>query len=149
MPATYANTAAAATNIQQPQAHRKGANTPPTPVITEVTILRAGGLLDPLKENQIQMRVADAIVRETCLNMAKATAKPIRLRAGRWSINPRSRGNFVLSFDGNIPFDVIKSYEHILLSPFEGSGELCPSMGWTRLLANGIPVWDDNDNPFS
>ena len=146
-PPSYAGAAAAATNIQQPQPLKKG--TAQLPTITEVTVLRTGGLLDTLKESQIRARAADAIVREVRLKMAKATIKPIRLRAGRWSITPRSKGNFVYSFDGNIPFDIIKSYEHILLSPLGGVGELCPSMGWTRFLANGVPVWDEDDTPFS
>ena len=147
-PPSYAGVAAAATNAQQPQPQPPKTGGTSTPTITEVTVLRAGGLLDSHKENQIRARAADAIVREIRLKMAKITAKPIRLRAGRWSISPRSKGNFVLSFDGNVPFDTIKSYQHILLAPFEGCGELCPSMGWTRFLANGVPVWDDDDHHF-
>ena len=147
-PASYAGAAAAATSIPQPQAQRKGSPLPPT--ITEVTVLRAGGLMDPQKETQIQNRAADAIVREVRLKMAKVTTNPIRLRAGRWSINPRSKGNFVYSFDGNVPFDIIKSYEHILRAPLGGTGELCPSMGWTRFLANGVPTWEeDKITPFN
>lgn len=147
-PASYAGAAAAATNIPQPSTQRRSGN--PLPTITEVTVLRTGGLMDSQKETQIQNCAADAIVREVRLKMAKATANPIRLRAGRWSINPRSKGNFVFSFDGNVPFDIIKSYEHILLSPLGGTGKLCPSMGWTRFLANGVPVWnDDSGTPFN
>jgi hypothetical protein len=147
-PASYAGAAAAATNIPQPQTQRKGG--PPPPTITEVTVLRAGGLTDSQKETQIQNRAADAIVREVRLKMTKVTNNPIRLRAGRWSINPRSKGNFVYSFDGNVPFDIIKSYEYILLAPLGGVGELCPSMGWTRFLANGVPTWEeDQATPFS
>ena len=80
--------------------------------------------------------------------MARAVAKPIPLRAGRWSIHPRSKGNFVYSFDGNIPFDVITSYEHILLQPFHGTGQLRPSLGWTRLLAHGVPLTDNDGLVF-
>jgi hypothetical protein len=80
--------------------------------------------------------------------MIRAVAKPIPLRAGRWSIHPRSKGNFVYSFDGNIPFDVITSYEHILLQPFHGSGQLRPSLGWTRLLAHGVPLTDNDGLVF-
>jgi hypothetical protein len=145
-PISYAGAATAATNLQQPTTLKKNGIPPLT--ITEVTVLRTGGLIDTLKETQIQNRAADAIVREVRLKMAKATANPIRLRAGRWSISPRSKGNFVFSFDGNVPFDIIKSYEHILLSPLGNTGELCPSMGWTRFLANGVPVYDDEDLPF-
>jgi hypothetical protein len=76
--------------------------------------------------------------------MGNTVANPIPLRAGRWSAHPQSKGNFVYSFDGNILFDLIESYERILLTPFHGSGKLSPSMGWTRLLAHGVPVWDEN-----
>ena len=80
--------------------------------------------------------------------MAKAVARPIPLRAGQWSIHPRSKGNFVYSFDGNIPFDHVLSYEHILLAPFQGSGQLCPSLGWTCLLVHSVPVTDNDDMVF-
>ena len=145
-PSSYAGAATAAANLPQPPPQGKGST--PIPPITEVTILRPGGLMDTLKETQIRNCAADAIVREVRLKMAKATANPIRLRAGRWSINPRSKGNFVYSFEGNVPFDTIKSYEHILLGPLGDIGELCPSMGWTRFLVNGVPVSDDENLPF-
>jgi hypothetical protein len=96
-------------------------------------------------EIRIRACAVDTIVREIRL---KTVAKPISLRAGRWSINPHSKGNFVYSFDGCIPFDIISSYEHIQLSPFQGSGKLCPSLGWTRLLAHGVPVMDNVDSTF-
>src|SRR6266849_1540213 len=111
----------------------------------KVTILQPRGHADPQTESQIRARAADAIVREVRTKMAKAVAKPISLRAGRWSIHPRSKGNFVFSFDGCISFDVIQSYERLLLEPFYGSGQLCPSMGWTRFLVHGVPIWDDKN----
>ena len=94
----------------------------------------------------ISARAADVIVREVKLKMGKAVTRPIPLTAGRWSIHPRSKGNFVYSFDGNVPFELITTYEHILLAPFKGTGRLSPSMGWTRLLAHGVPVWEDPDS---
>ena len=144
--ASYADTAAIAANIQQPQTPRRRTNSPPA--ITEITVLRTGGHFDPQVETQIRTRAADAIVREVRTKMAKAVAKPISLRAGRWSIHPRSKGNFVFSFDGCIPFDIIQSYERLLLEPFYGSGKLCPSMGWTRFLVHGVPVWSDENTAF-
>jgi len=104
-PASYADAAMSATNTQQPQAAHKQANLLPT--FTEIMVLQTEGHFDPQVETQIWTRAADAIVREVCTKMAKAVAKPIWLRAGRWSIHPRSKGNFVFSFDGCIPFDVI------------------------------------------
>jgi hypothetical protein len=142
MPASYAGAAAAVAKLTQPPAPPRQPVRLPT--ITEVTVIRSGGFVDPELEQNVRARAADAIVREVTLKMAKAVAKPVPLKAGRWSIHPRSKGNFVYSFDGNVPFDLISTYEHILLSPFRGSGKLSPSMGWTRLLAHGVPVWDDN-----
>jgi len=113
------------------------------PAITEVTILHQGGFTDPNKELALHACAADAIVCEVHRNMAKAVAKPIPLKSGRWSVQPRSKGNFVYSFDGNIPFNQITPYEHILLAPFKGYGQLCPSLGWTRLIMHGVPFRDD------
>lgn len=145
-PTSYAGVAAAATNVQQNTTAAKP--TISLPSITEVTVLRFGGFRDTQVEDCIRVRAADAIVREVRVNMGKAVARPIPLRAGRWSVQPRSKGNFVYSFDGHIPFDVISSYEHILLKPFQGSGQLCPSLGWTRLLAHGVPVLNNEDTVF-
>jgi hypothetical protein len=145
-PASYARAAAAATNLQQQRPAHKGATRPMG--VTEVTVLRTGGHADPQVERYIRSRAADAIVREVSLKMAKAVAHPIPLRAGRWSVHPRSKGNFVFTFDGCIPFDSIEPYEHILLAPFQGSGQLRPSLGWTRLLIHGVPLTNNNDTVF-
>jgi hypothetical protein len=145
-PASYAGTAAAAANIQQPKANTRRTATPVT--VTEVTVIRSGGHADLQIEGLIRSRLADAIVREVRLRMTDKVAKPILLRAGRWSVHPRSKGNFVYSFDGNVPFDTILSYEHILLQPFHGTGQLRPSLGWTRLLAHGVPIKDNDGLVF-
>ncbi|KAH9952956.1 hypothetical protein BC827DRAFT_1159487 [Russula dissimulans] len=88
--------------------------------ITEVTVLRQGGLYDPNEELAIRLQPANAIIHEVQKNMAKAVPKPLPLKAGRWSVSPRSKGNFVFSFDGIIPFDHIMAYEHILLALLKG-----------------------------
>jgi hypothetical protein len=139
-PASYAGAATAAADKQQPALTRQ---TGSLPLITEVTVLRSGGFHDSQHEINIRARAADAIVREVRLSMTKAVANPIPLKAGRWSVHPRSKGNFVYSFDGNIPFLLLLSYEKILLAPFHGSGQLCPSLGWTRFLVHGVPTTDN------
>ena len=80
--------------------------------------------------------------------MAKTLSNPIPLRAGRWSIQPCSKGNFVYSFNGHIPFDIILSYEHILLKPFHRSGQLCPSLGWMWLLTHSVPFTNNEGSVF-
>ena len=144
---SYANVARQATNLTQPTpsgttasaarnqsgmaSQKPLADMVALPSIMEITIIHQGGHGDHQAEMRIRARAADAIVREVRLNMAKAVANPIPLRAGRWSVHPRSKGNFVFSFNGHIPFDIISSYEHLLLEPFQGTGQLCPSLGWT------------------
>jgi hypothetical protein len=145
-PASYAGVATAAANVKQSVTASKTQSGLPS--ITEVTVLRTGGHVDPLLEQRIRGRAADAIVRDVKRKMASAVANPIPLRAGRWSVHPRSKGNFVYSFNGHIPFDIIFSYEHILLDPFYGSGQLRPSLGWTRILVHGVPVLNNDDVLF-
>jgi hypothetical protein len=54
----------------------------------------------------------------------------------------------VYSFNGHIPFDIISSYEHILLRLFQGRGQLCPSLGWTRVMVHGVPALNEENMVF-
>jgi hypothetical protein len=146
MPASYAGIAAAAAHTNQPAAPLKQKVT--LPLIMEIMVICLGGHIDPHTEQSICACAADTIICEVHLKMAKAVANLIPLKASRWSINPHSKGNFVYSFDGSIPFDSITSYEHILLSPFMGTGQLCPSLGWTCLLVHSMPTMDDDNIIF-
>ena len=145
-PASYANAAAVAADF--PQKHNMGKSAPSPPSITEVTVLRYGGHMDADTEQQIFTRAPNTIICKVKLQIAKALSNPISLRVGRWSIHPHSKGNFVYSFNRHIPFDIIASYKHILLEPFHGSGQLCPSLGWMQLLAHGVPFMDNEGNAF-
>ena len=146
-PASYTGVALATAALPQQSAPSRPTLSPP--VITEVTVLHSGGLKDTHAEQQIQVCAPDSIVWEVKLKMAKALTDPIPLCAGCWSIQALSKGNFVYSFNGHIPFDIISSYKHILLEPFHGLGQLCPSLGWTRLLAHGVPFINDIGNTFN
>jgi hypothetical protein len=89
-PASYTAIAAAAAHTNQPAAPLKQKVT--LPLITEIMVIRSGGHIDPHTEQSICTCAADTIIREVCLKMAKAVANPILLKAGHWSINPRSKG---------------------------------------------------------
>ncbi|KAI0266576.1 hypothetical protein BGY98DRAFT_939096 [Russula aff. rugulosa BPL654] len=127
-PRSYAATAPAAptTDNQTPLAQPVG---PAPPAVTEVTILRFGGSMDQNSERMVRTRQPDAIV-------------------GRWSSGTRSKGNFVFTMRGQIDFSTIQKFERFLTSPFPGGSQLCPNQGWTKLLAHGVPVMDNNDNVF-
>ena len=147
---TQASYAAAAVNAAHKPQGPHAAQLPTTLLtITEVTVLRMGCLTDTETKQCIRARAPDAIIHKVCMNMKNVDEKPIPLRVGRWSINLKSKGNFVFSFDSNIPFNCIMSYEHILLRPFQGAGQLCPSLGWTCLLIHGVPFTDNDNIPFS
>jgi hypothetical protein len=49
---------------------------------------------------------------------------------------------------GEVPFAKIQTYEKLLLAPFPGLSQLCPSLGWTRLLVHGVPVKDNQGLVF-
>ena len=80
MPASSAGIAAVAVDTKQALTLLKQ----PTCVskITEITILWDSGFMDIELEKRVRACVADAIVYEVTLKMAKAVAKPIPLKAG-------------------------------------------------------------------
>ena len=137
------------TTPTQPLAHtqlKQVTNKPPT--ITEVTVVRFGGTLLSANEQAVRKRRPDAIIREVKANMSHAVAKPLPITMGRWSSGARSKGNFVFTMQGHIDFRFIQAFESFLTNPFPGGGQLCPNQGWTKLLAHGVPVMDNDDEVF-
>jgi hypothetical protein len=122
--------------------------TPPAPLLTEVTVLRGGCSHDEEAEKAIRARSSDSIVREVRAAIAREVRKAPLLKAGRWSSGPRSKGNFVYVFQGNVPFHFLQSFEEFLVSPFPGGGQLSPSIGWTKFVVHNVPVVDDEQTIF-
>ena len=150
-PRSYAATAAVTSLPTQITDSRTQTAPPATlapPSLTEVTIIRNGGSIDNASERRVRDRQPDAIVREVKASIARAVAKPLPIIAGRWSSGTRSRGNFVFTMRGQIDFSTIQKFERFLTSPFPGGGQLCPNQGWTKLLAHGVPVLDNDDSIF-
>ena len=110
---------------------------------TEVTVLCFRGHEDQQIETATRAHQANAIAHKVHLVIKGVVNNPIHIIAGCWSINSKSRGNFVYTLAGEVPFTLVQSYKHLLLVPFLGSSQLCPSLGWTRLLAHGVPIMDD------
>lgn len=75
--------------------------------------------------------------------MAKRVGKPRALRAGRWSVHPRSKGNFVFSFDGCIRFDKILSYETSSLNLSMAQGNSARQWVGGASSSTESPTWDE------
>ena len=113
--------------------------------ITEVTVVYYGGAILLANEQAVWKRRLDTIIREVKANMTCAVAKPLPITIGRWSSGARSKGNFIFTMQGHIDFRFIQAFESFLTNPFPGGEQLCPNQGWTKLLAHGVPVTDNDD----
>jgi hypothetical protein len=149
-PRSYAAaaTAPASSNQQLAQSQSTQPANPMPPAFTEVTVVRRGGSIMATKEKAVRLRQPDAIVREVRANMAREVAKPLPIVSGRWSSGARSKGNFVFTMRGQVDFAFVQTFEHFLVGPFPGGGQLCPNQGWTKLLAHGVPVADNDGTVF-
>ena len=148
-PRSYAAAATATPTSNSP--HAQSQPTQPTnlpPAFTEVTVVRHGGSINKTNEQATRARQPNAIVREVRAKMARDVANPLPITSGRWSSGARSKGNFVFTMRGHVKFAFIQSFEHFLTAPFPGGGQLCPNQGWTKLLAHGVPVMDNDDIIF-
>ena len=139
----YASAAQQAANTNPPQPSNNKPGTPRA-VIMEVTVLWFGGLTDTQQETAIRACLANAIACEVRTAVKKAVHRPICIIAGQWSVSSKSRGNFIYTLAGEAPFTTIQSYESLLVAPFPGPLQLCPSLGWVRLLAHRVPTMDDS-----
>ena len=121
-------------------------NKPGTPrvAIMEVTVLWFGGLTDTQQETAIRACLADAIACKVRTVVEKAEHRPIHIIAGQWSVSSKSRGDFIYTLASEVPFATIQSYKSLLIAPFPGPSQLCPSLGWVRLLAHRVPTMDDS-----
>jgi hypothetical protein len=146
-PRSYATATATVTQTpnQPPTQKQPTHQANPPPAFTEVTVVRFGGSMDHTKEQATRNRQPDAVVREVRANMKQAVAKPLPIISGRWSSGTRSKGNFVFTMRGQVDFAFVQTFEHFLTGPFPGGAQLCPNQGWTKLLAHGVPVME-NDN---
>ena len=150
-PRSYAETTGvtpttASTQLPSHTQQKQTTNKPPT--ITEVTVVRFGGTILSANEQAVRKRRPDAIIREVKANMSRAVARPLPITMGRWSSGARSKGNFVFTMQGHIDFRFIQAFESFLTNPFPGGGQLCPNQGWTKLLAHGVPVMDNDNEVF-
>ncbi|KAN0129581.1 hypothetical protein V8E53_012577 [Lactarius tabidus] len=140
-----ANTAHQARAVQ---GRKPGGNQGPTrrndagAELTEVAVIRFGGLEDAEEERKFRARNPIEIVQAVQRELSKRAKNPPAVLSGRWSVSSNATGNFVFTLAGIIsPRDIMTLKPH-LCSPFKGHTELVPTKGWTWLQLRQVPTED-------
>jgi hypothetical protein len=140
-----ANTAHQARAVQ---GRKPGGNQGPTrrnaadAELTEVAVIRFGGLEDAEEERKFRARNPVEIVQAVQRELSKRAKNPPAVLSGRWSVSSNATGNFVFTLAGIIsPRDIMALKPH-LCSPFKGHTELVPTKGWTWLQLRQVPTED-------
>ncbi|KAH9019549.1 hypothetical protein EDB85DRAFT_1896590 [Lactarius pseudohatsudake] len=100
-----------------------------------------GGFLDNRREADLRGRHPQTIVMEVRTLLEKSTRNPVKVLGGRWSSNYQKTGNFIFVLAGDVPVEVLSSFEKWLCAPFPG-GTLVPTKGWTWAQMRGVPTSD-------
>jgi hypothetical protein len=112
--------------------------------LTEVTVIRFGGLEDEEQERRFRARNPVQIVQSVQRDLARRAKNPPAVLSGRWSQSAGLTGNFVYTLGGIIsPRDVV-ALKSILCAPFSGRTELVPTKGWTWIQLRQVPTEDEN-----
>jgi hypothetical protein len=113
---------------------------PVAPNTTEVTVIRFGGVDDDAMEEAIFSRHAVNLVRDLQRRFAAAVARPPKILSGRWAA---TKGNFVLTFAGELSASLVFSYRHIVRSLFGEFVKLCPVRGFTWAQLRGVSTMNE------
>jgi hypothetical protein len=112
---------------------------PVAPNTTEVTVIWFGGVDDDAMEDAIFSRHAVDLVCDLQRRFAAAVAKPPKILSRRWAV---TKGNFVLTFAGDLSASLVFLYHHIVWSLFGEFVELCPVKGFTWAQLRGVSTMD-------
>ncbi|KAN0139521.1 hypothetical protein V8E53_002637 [Lactarius tabidus] len=110
--------------------------------LTEVTVIRFGGLENEEDERKFRACNPAAIVQAVQRELAKRAKNPPAVLSGRWSTTSQTTGNFVYTIAGIIPPQDLMVLKPFLCSPFKGRTELVPTKGWTWIQLRQVPTED-------
>ena len=115
-------------------------NTAPT---TKITVIRKGGVANEAEEQAIRARPINETIMALRMAIESLSASAPQLLSGHWTSSASTTGNFLLAFNGTIPFDRITPYTKIIRSVL-GCGDLAPAEGWTWVQLREVPMSDTN-----
>ncbi|KAN0129433.1 hypothetical protein V8E53_012765 [Lactarius tabidus] len=110
--------------------------------LTEVTVIRFGGLENEEDERKFRARNPAAIVQAVQRDLGKCAKNPPAVLSGRWSTTSQTTGNFVYTLAGIISPRDLMALKPFLCSPFKGRTELVPTKGWTWIQLRNVPTED-------
>ncbi|KAN0133603.1 hypothetical protein V8E53_008591 [Lactarius tabidus] len=110
--------------------------------MTEVTVIRFGGLEDKEEERKFRARNPVEIIQSVQRDLARQAKNLPAVLSGRWSTTADTTGNFVYTIAGIIPPRDLMSLKLYLCRPFKGRTELVPTKGWTWIQLRLVPTED-------
>ncbi|KAN0135503.1 hypothetical protein V8E53_006782 [Lactarius tabidus] len=111
--------------------------------LTEVTVIRFGGLEDEEEERKFRACNPIQIVQSMQRDLARRSKNPPAVLSGHWSQSVGLTGNFVYTLGGIIPPCNIVALKSILCALFSGCTEVVPTKGWTWIQLCQVPTEDD------
>ena len=114
---------------------------------TKITVIRKGGVANEAEEQAIRARPISETIMSLRTAIESLSASAPQLLSGHWTSSANTTGNFLLTFNGNIPFDRISPYTKIIRSVL-GCGDLAPAEGWTWVQLRDVPTSDTNGHRY-
>ena len=134
-------TVAAKVQNRGPSGSAKRSVSPPSG-ITEVTVIRNGGITNREEELAFRRRNPSSIV-EAAQRALNARSKfPPTILKGRWSSKVEKNGNFIYTIAGDISPSTLPILSPFLCEPFPGDAVLVPASGWTWAQLRRVPIGD-------
>ena len=134
-------TVAAKVQNRGPSGTAKHSASPPSG-ITEVTVIRNGGITNREEEHAFRRRNPSSIV-EAAQRALNARSKfPPTILKGRWSSKVEKNGNLIYTIAGDISPSTLPILSPFLCEPFPGDAVLVPASGWTWAQLRRVPIGD-------
>ncbi|KAN0133614.1 hypothetical protein V8E53_008561 [Lactarius tabidus] len=127
---------------QNPSGNAKKQVLPADRNLTEVTVIRFGGLDNEEEERKFRAWNPVEIIQSVQRELSHQAKNPPAVLSGRWSTTANTTGNFIYTIAGIIPPRDLMSMKPFLCRPFKGHTELVPTKGWTWVQLRLVPTED-------
>ena len=120
-------------------------STSPPSGITEITVVRNGGISNKEEEHAFRRRNPSSIVEAAQWVLNARSKFPPTILKGRWSTKVEKNGNFIYTVAGDVSPSVLSILSPFLCEPFPSKAILIPASGWTWAQLCRVPI----ANPIS